>query len=320
MSSEHKKAPEGQSYCEALYEVFQDFSEEKLASVQELFRPQIEPLKKRFFGSERLSEHSSSLSSMERHLLAVHRSELGELMRDACLRLLYEHRTIGAYVIPSTPQDCKQKPLGKAAWRDRATRARALYADPEDLADPLALMDVLMSVGGQEPDLLDVAQAGLRIAPSTTLRRYCALGHIGRGNLEVAEEILKGALVRYVPAIDRTKATCWLGHIAFLRGDLAQSIEWNRQGATEREPIPTSTISWFIQAVQAGAESEVTRAAAVMADLFSGLDEVFEQSCRGLMTNRLAGTWEPTPEAHQYLRHSHSGLPSHAMRILDAIR
>ena len=272
---------------------------------------------RRLKAQDLLQKNSPWLSNLEKHILAVHRDELGLLFHDACLRKLLTSQRIGGMIFLN-PVDQKDphKPQNPAAWRQAAKAERERVASLSELSDPLDVLDQLLNPATADGvGLLATAEAGFLVRPSETLAMYIAHGTEEAGDPKGAADKLREVYEEPCSYRNRLVAAGNLGQLAANDDRMDEALRWYELGATGAEPYPSFACSWAFFSLQLGDERSWRNVAATFENSYESDDPSFEIYCRRLAGGRLAGGWLPTTEANKLLRRIDPGESEHVQKI-----
>lgn len=187
------------------------------------------------------SARETDLSSAERHLLATHRDELGDLLTDACLSALQRHPK-GAHSFRPYFAD----PPPPEHWEVLVERTRDLGA--KDLGDRPP--ELPLAIDYSDPATLAVL--ALRIRPSTRARQALGLTScLVLGQLTSAKRIFHD-LAQHQP--DDQVACCALTNLALcheLSGDLESGLSVCH-AAIDKAPRPQVVANRLVTSLRLG--------------------------------------------------------------------
>ncbi|MFT7670466.1 MAG: hypothetical protein ACI8X5_003175 [Planctomycetota bacterium] len=247
-----------------------------------------------------LSENSPSLSSLEKKLLATYRQDLGQLFSEACLRVMFSEKGYAVWALKGTTEFGQDiEPLSDRAWV--AKRKGVLGRSSGDR--PLEDLDrILGQCGNRGGGMLELAEAGLVVAPTDALRVFRAQGLELIGQFTPARQQLEDVHCRAATHRNRRLAADAIGRLCLGQGDLRAAVDWYSLAGTGPAPLRPGVLTWLFHAIQLGDESSATRAMDVISDDRENYTGMVEMMCRRKVTGRLALEWQPSEGASRVLR------------------
>ncbi len=264
-----------------------------------------------------LQAGSPWLSSLEKHILAVHRDELGLLLLDACVRKFMGSQRVGGAPFWN-PLDREDPRVfeDEAAWRSELLRVRRLLLGTHELTDPLDLVDLLLSPGGDSRlSLLRIARAGFVVRPSETLSMYLAHGAEAMGDFEEAVRRFRGVYEEPCNYRNRLVAAGDLARLAEAEGRYAAATQWYEGAATGEELYSVFAGSWLFMSLRSCDGEAWKRASHEVAMRYPPSDPSFDSYCRQLRARRFAGAWDFSARAKKLVRSIDPGESEHVQKL-----
>ncbi len=275
-----------------------------------------------FFSSEwpsRSTPCQPSAAKLERHLLRVHREELGLLLKDACLRIFVSDRNLGGVVLLDRVNGEPQMPQDGKDWGRDLVAKREAFPDPDGSEAEMIVMDRLVAGGNANgPSLREVADAGMRLAPSTAFQIYQGYGYESEGALVSASQKLERAYHGASRYMNRIEAACALGSLSSQLGSEGSAIRWYKQASLGIAAYPQAALGWVFFALQAGDTKELRDAGGALEDHLGSDATMLDEYCVRLRTDLFTGRWEPTRESQRI--HSQHLRTDYVDRIHRAFR
>ena len=260
-----------------------------------------------------------SAAMLEKHLVQVHREELGALLKDACLRLLVTDEKLGGMVFLNKINGLSQEPKKPVEWSQELKIRRDTFPDPPGSeAEMLVLERLVAPIVGKAPSLREVAEAGLRLAPSTAFEIYRGRGLEAEGNLREAGEVLERAYANSSLHMNRLVAACARGSIAFLSNEFPTALAWCKLSCSGREPYLSGALSWLFFAVPSGQAEDFLQAAHEFHNHSDGNQSLMTSFCVRKRAERLDGVWKPSKAALSLLEKTSSD--DHVQQVLNIFR
>ena len=266
-----------------------------------------------------LRERNRSAINLEKHLIGIHREELASLLKDACARLVMSSDKVNGIVLLNRTDGVAVEPPSEGDWKQRCTQMRATLPDPVGSEAEMLVLDRLVApaVGGA-PNLREVAEAGLSLAPSTALQIYRAYGLEADGDFRGAACVLEKAHQESWKYMNQLESAAVLGRVALADGDPLGALRWYERAATGREPYSHGAIGWVFSSIQAGQADALRCAAGELLNHLGTDMSIFDDYVIRLRADLLSGGWEPTQGAIQLSKMSWSD--DHVQRIFKLFR
>ncbi len=257
-------------------------------------------------------------SSLERRLFETYREELGRLLLDKCLRLLLEGPIQGGMVFANRVAGKSMTAMKPAAWRARASGTLAMIGEqqvPETAAE--MLMRLISPAPGRAPSLLEIARAGLQLAPSEAFKIYEAWGLVLNGDTDGAQASLEAVYAQPFNHYNQLSTAAMLARLAHQRGDVQESLNWSEIAATGRMPYARGVLGWLFCALQAGDGRLSAKAADRLTFQFDASNQSISEFCTQKRADLLAGSWQPSAAAKRIRIHSSH---DHVEKVLNLFR
>jgi len=267
-----------------------------------------------------VSAGRAGLSAAERHLLEVHRDELADVLRRACLtrffsdpqRSIYLNRSRNARELIrfDTPEQ----------WRARAHQA---LEDARRGAAQLAGLDLLEACLRSEPteriSITQLARTSLLLQPTDVAEAYVGLDLIlsskELSGIKVLEQLISDQPSTYVKACSLENVALGFG----ISGQDAKAITYYRRSAQVDNQRPAPIMGWLVCALIA-ADRQEARVAAAWLDAIAGGDHPAVDhfiSCKTQQRSR--GLFKVSGSARRLMHDLASGEGSASGRIADAL-
>jgi hypothetical protein len=257
---------------------------------------------------------TAGFTTLERHLLQVHRSEVARLLADVCRRRL----AVGNPTINrSLTVDTEVRIYEERELQDRARSMQAADVEPRDPDVEDLLARCVSGELSREPTVAELATAMARLEPNDTARVLAGLDLTMRGSpraaLELYRNVLNGApspLMESITWDNIGRAQSLLG-----AGDLA--LASYRRSATCGLPRSAPALVWFWLAVTRMQHSEAIRAGTLLNELVLPEHGSIEWYRSSLILRRDSGFWSSTPEMQALARRVTDELGGAAGRLVD---
>lgn len=252
---------------------------------------------------EPISSRMPGLSSLERHLVDVHREALAELLKEACLDLLLNCPSLASRVVPNRnemEEECLPRPAGRLS-KDAAVLIESnVWASRE--ADTRALVQrLLIQPRSSTPSLRVVAEAGSSLAPSEALSIYRARGLEAEGEHSAACELLIDTYRTPANAMNRLVAAGTVAAIVDRDGDLASAVKWYERSAGTSERYWVAAAPWITCCIKAGDSRSLARAKAVFLERECANSLRTQTYLKATRASRFSGSWSPSSLARTFV-------------------
>lgn len=232
----------------------------------------------------------TGLTKAERHLLHVHRDELANVLRRACLmrffsdpeRAIYLNRSIDAHtqIQVETPEQ----------WR---ARARDTLADLRRSPDPLegiALVEACLRPDTERSvTITQLARASMLLQPTDTADSYVGLDLLLSDRFAEGASVMEGVLARPSTRVIRSCALEALGHASSQSGDTASACMLYRAASDECLERPSASVGWLASALQAGLKAQAIEAGARLDQTFPSSEPAIRDLIEGYAAQVSAG-------------------------------
>ncbi len=230
---------------------------------------------------ERASSASPSragLAVAERELLVVHRDELADVLRRACLTRFHNDPSIPVHANRFRTVDEEFDVDTPERWQARARDFLATHGQMGQGLDGIDLLETCVgSPRGPRPSITQIARASLRLAPSDVAEAYVGLDLALTGQPELGSRIMRQLLSRRP---ERVVASCIWENIAGASSQLGDDegcvgpFEKALEIAPER---PSAAIGWLVYAMKAGRMDAARRASRRLDELANDADTVVRE-------------------------------------------
>jgi tetratricopeptide (TPR) repeat protein len=262
-----------------------------------------------------VSPNASGLTSAERHLLAVYRSELVYLLGSACLLRFYSDPGRAISLHKSVTVEQPMTVPDSVEWRSRclaALSANKGYPDVSHILERCIADGTFRSVS-----IAEIAATALRIQPCDPIRIYAGFDLAQRGQWHSALNVLRAVLAGPATRLDASFA--W-EDIAFVHAQLDQYGEaiLAAQKAAHLEPGRVEPfMNWFFNACMAGSTEEARTAAVAIDELIDDNHPALASFILQIRRQRERGDWRPTIECRKLLVQVRERLARAPRRIAD---
>ena len=262
-----------------------------------------------------------TVTSIEEHVRAVHREELGSLLQDACMWTLLASEESSGMVFLNEVGGVPLEPMGLADWSRDLARKRSAYQDPTGAEAQMLVLERLRHPHrGQLPTLREIAVAGMALAPSTAFEIYVARGIHMAGDAAGAGVMLEQAIERSSHPLNRAVAASTRGWIASEAGDRALATKWYAAACGHEGFSPVYAMSWLFNALQSGQVDEAEQAAIELSNLGALCEATLADFCLRTRTARMGRVWSPSGIASGTGAHLSKTDDDHVDRILQLFR
>ena len=231
----------------------------------------------------------------EKELLRVHREELAQALREACLVRFYEdpepapllHHHLsreGGFVVPTWE-------TWSAGAREALTAARL---DRVDLPHSELLDLCLHPVGTRPPSIVQLARAAQVLVPSDTSECHEGLALVLEGQLAVGGRMLVDLALKRATRRISSHAEESVGLAYGLSGDDASALRHYRRSwelaPNRSEPV----VAWLVCAATTLNREELSRSASVLDEMARGDDPAVRELVSIKLAQRSEGMLVPT--------------------------
>lgn len=264
------------------------------------------------------SSRSALLTRAERHLLHVHREELGVILRERCVMELFStsgaelslHKGVSAGRLLEVPEE--------ARWAKRAERALSLGlggAEREATAEDVLGRCLTASLGTARA-VTRAALASLRVSPRDSARLYVAIDLFRDGRFDASRRAYEAVLARRTTP--RIQAYCWEGIAAVhsRAGRQSECLDALMQSCSI-EPTPIALLSALRQSILLGDSAGAARLVGRVDDTISPADGLLDWFVQGVKTSVAAGTLPLADGRSELVRRLEGVAGSASLRILN---
>lgn len=258
------------------------------------------------------------LTSAERKLLEVRRSEVAQLLLEATIREVYEHPKASWELTRTRDGGSKLKVADLTELRRRSRRQ--LEAPPEAADDLEAVSLLARCLGPMRPREAGVklALASLRLRPREETRIYLALALDQAGRTRTALDLLHRQIRVGYSAGNGSFLWRDLGLFEWKLGRPEASMQAYRSTVESNGSQVAAAFDWFVVALLIGYLESALEAARILEERASP-DHPATQEFIGLYQGRRArGMWKPTPEFRRVVSGIRDSLPPVARRVCHA--
>lgn len=200
--------------------------------------------KEGLFGDAPASATSSLWTRAERHLLAVHRSEVARLLFDAATLRLLSSRSTGRHLCLRLPNGTGREAPDRGDLEARSRRERGCMVD--GTSDAMALVSRCFGKS-DSPTAVELTMAALRIAPTDATRLLLGTAlHFEDGDLAGKDYVLSGVLAGWPSPMVRSCTWQNLGLTRVLQGRWPEALECFASAslAVDRAALPAANWLW----------------------------------------------------------------------------
>jgi hypothetical protein len=248
----------------------------------------------------RASMMSALLSGAERRLLETRREELGVLLYWYGHQVRTNDPELGHTFHESVTVDRElEAPTGgELAARAQRLATRSQLGTSED--DAIACLRHCMGGGDVSPDKIMVA--GLRVAPSDSMRMCLGTDLYGAGRPASSRRVLRDLLESRPSALVSSYALEELGFQACSEHRYPDAAAHYQQASFADESRIMPIVFWLFAAVQAGDAGRAGQAASRIDDMVAPEHSSIRWFVSGHAADRISGGWTPTRGAETCLR------------------
>lgn len=266
-----------------------------------------------------LRPSATGLTNLDRHLLAVHRAEMAELLLRGCDALLSEdnearlrvHRCEGAL------QDREFE-----AWDDLARDAR-VFPDLPEAREPVPDgRRIVLALAGcatdeSKPSLTRLALAAHRLQPSSRAMAWVGFDQALHDQDATAIRVLSD-LLAHCSTLETASAS--LANLGMAHSNLGRYPEACRayRSSFERDSTRvTALVGWLHYAIQSGAAEEARRAARILDEVVRDPRPTFQELLRSYDERKRLGRLDVSDASRLTARKVASGAGFVSGRIID---
>lgn len=262
---------------------------------------------------------ATGLTNLDRHLLAVHRAELADLLLRGCDVLLSEDSEARLRI-----HRCKNATQDREfeAWDDLANDARGVSDQPQSRKPVVDGRRIVLALAGcstdeSKPALTRLALAANRLQPSSRAKAWVGFDQALHGQDATAVRVLN-ELLAHCSTLETASAS--LANLGMAHSNLGRYPEACRAYRTsfERDPTrATALVGWLHYAIQSGATEEARTAARILDDVVPDPRPTFLDLLRSYDERRRIGRLDISDASQATARNVASGAGSVSGRIID---
>ncbi len=267
-----------------------------------------------------IRESRTGLRAAERELLRVHREELAQLLREACVMLFYavrerrgflhHSRTVGEAIRVASPRE----------WSARGESALERVA-----VDGLALagLDLIRACLGNPArsglPIVQLARAAQVLVPSGLHECYIGLDLVLGGRPATGTRVLQDLLASGPRRIVASHTSENLGLACGLAGDDRTALLHYRHAAEIAGDRPAPVMAWLVCAVTTVQEKQARRAATILEDLVAKDHPALEEFLGLKKNHRARGLLVPDGRARRLAARIRDRVGPASERIIDVL-
>jgi hypothetical protein len=261
---------------------------------------------------------TAGLATIDRHLLAVHRSEVAELLRKVCLMRLLESQRGRICVSRYETADCevlspRLPELRQQALRGRSSRVRSDLA----LTGLDAALESLRGPTDDLPAVTDLASLSYRLHPTHDARILAAMDLSQRDSSREAVRLLLLVLKNHPSRVTAATAADNLGFAWNELGKLDRAFSSVKAALEYAGDRVTTCMNRLAFGIQLGDEHDILESDRRLRELISPAHPAVEFFMTSAAIARIQRRWSPTDAAAPAVRGVQSKLGEVATRIAD---
>jgi hypothetical protein len=263
---------------------------------------------------------ATGLTTAERHLLEVHRDELADVLRRACLMRFFADPDRAIYLNRSRSAGQELEIDTPEQWRERA---RAALADARRAPAPLEGLDLLeacLRPAPHEPvSITQLARASQRLQYTDVAEAYVGLDLVISNDREVGERVLTGLVDSSCSVEVRA---CSLENIALahgLGGDDFGAVQFYKSSVQVDASRPAPQLAWLFCGLLWADETETRQAASILDDLVGGANSAVDHYISCKLEQRRAGMFTVSERARRLASKLHDSMGAASGRIARAL-
>ncbi|MCK6445780.1 MAG: tetratricopeptide repeat protein [Planctomycetes bacterium] len=259
---------------------------------------------------------ATGLTSLERHLLAAHQSEIAEFLRDECRARLAAVRSPMRITAPNAGPKAPPRPSVEPRERsEHDLGASTAYRETfGQIADGIGVRRDI-----ERLTIEQLAELANRFVPSSSSVLHAGLAAFVRGRPDAAETCFEKVLASSASALHTSAAWSNLGLTWLNNGRHAQAhAAYKRARALRPDNMAAALSDGFIS-IQLGDKDRVAMLAKELDALIVDSDtRVADEINHELILGRQVGLWSPTSESHAIVRAFADTESAIVRRILHA--
>jgi tetratricopeptide (TPR) repeat protein len=266
-----------------------------------------------------LRPSATSLTNLDRHLLAIHRAELANLLLRGCDALLSEdgEARLRIHRCKNANQDRELQ-----TWDDLAKDATSFPDQPQSREPVVDGRRIVLALAGCSPDeskpsLTRLALAANRLQPSSRAIAWVGFDQALHDQDATAVRVLN-ELLAHCSTLETASAS--LANLGMAHSNLGRYPEACRayRSSFERDPTRvTALVGWLHYAIQAGAAEEARTAARILDEVVRDPRPTFLDLLRSYDERRRIGRLDISEASRTTARKVASGAGSVSGRIID---
>ncbi len=298
--------------------ILREVAADPRSSLLRVERPRVLP--EIFDRSSPVSTYATGLTSAERHLLQVHRCEVGSLLREVCRIKLIEGPSTKQYVSRYSEPGKSVTLLTRAQVRDGVRDRMQNSADVEECAHGIDLLvQCVADLHGETPRVRELATAALRLEPTDSARLLAGYDLTLSAQRRSAFAVLHMVLSSNPTAPVAARAwECLASNYAAL-GHASLAHEAHKLGSCLGSVGALNWLSRTLYALQLGLRDDAERASRWLDDHVSPDDPAIEWFVVSLSAQRDAREWTPTSKGIQLAGSMGDQLGRIGRRIADVV-
>jgi hypothetical protein len=261
---------------------------------------------------------TAGLAAVDRHLLAVHRSEVAELLRRVCLVRLLESQRGRVCVSRYETADSEVLAPSVPELRQQALRGRSSQVRTELSSNGLEMaLEALRDPTGGLPTGADIAALSHRLQPNHDARILAAMDLSQRGSSRAAVRLLLRVLSNHP---SRSSAAAAADNLAFAWNELDQlghAFDAAKVSLDYADDRVTTCMNRLAFAIQLGDGRDILETDRRLRELITPEHPAVGFFISAAALARIQRRWSPTDLAAPVVRAVESKLGETAKRISD---
>jgi hypothetical protein len=273
-----------------------------------------------FEGAPAATAATAGLTSLERHLVQARRTDLAQLLRDACLIRFFGDPELDKWVARYVTVDEQVNVPDESAWRGQARREAGMATSDPATCDGVALLQKCLRTSDfHSVSISELAVVSIRLEPTHHGRLYVCADLATRNQADAAERIARGVLGAMPSPSDASHAWEALALCASLRGDFVGAVEAAQKACDLPEPRPQTQLYWLYYALMARDSSKAAEASDRLRGFMDSDHPVIVRVAQQLRSQQAAGVWDTGPRTREFVKSIMDDLGVTARRIADAL-
>lgn len=231
--------------------------------------------------------------ALERELVTVHRTELAELLRQACRTKLLEGSRERLFIMHyrTATQRAEYRPMEQI--RERARQVGGMGVSDPWVGAVLAVERALSAAGGAGASVHDLAALGQRLEARDCWRMMSAMEYLVDRQHGSACDLAKRVLEGWPTVDEALRAYEILALTEAIDGDPLKALEYQERACTLLEDYPQGQMNRFRYAMLAGDEGTAMGSSGVLDTLLTHDHPMISTALHVNAVRRRHGEWNP---------------------------